>query len=329
MQILQGLSGLRQIPSGSVLSVGNFDGLHRGHDRLLRMANAMKQNGSATSIAIVTFEPHPLTVLRPELAPPRLTPPLLKQSLLTNAGVDDLVILAPTSEVLNLTAEEFWRIVRDEVRPAHMIEGHSFTFGRGRGGNIDKLKQWAADSPVKLDIIDPVSVPLLDLQIVEVSSSLIRWLLANGRARDAAICLGRPYVLEGSVIKGHQRGRALGVPTANLQVAEQLIPADAVYAGRAKVGDTIYPAAVSIGTMPTFGDNARQVEAHLIGFNGDLYNQVLRVELIDWLRDQRRYASLDALKDQLTQDIEVASQRAKIDPSRTIAKSSLSVSSRD
>src|SRR5258708_32007581 len=192
MQMLEGLSGLREVGAGKLLPVGNFDGCHRGHDRLLRMAGALKQQGQANGVAIVTFEPHPLTVLRPELAPPRLTPPQMKQSMLAEAGVDHLVTLAPTQEVLNLSAEEFWRILRDEVRPAHMIEGRSFNFGKNRGGTIDKLKKWAADSPVKLDIIDPVSVPLLNLQIVEVSSSLIRWLLAHGRVRDAASCLGRP-----------------------------------------------------------------------------------------------------------------------------------------
>src|SRR5437667_6929868 len=123
MQTLQGLKGLRRTPAGAVLSVGNFDGLHRGHEQLLRMAAAIRQDGAASGVAIVTFEPHPLTVLRPALAPPRLTPPALKEALLAEAGVDHLVVLAPTPEVLNLTAEAFWAILRDEVRPAHLIEG--------------------------------------------------------------------------------------------------------------------------------------------------------------------------------------------------------------
>src|SRR5437016_4229095 len=162
MEILEGLPGLRQLPPGTVLSVGNFDGLHRGHELLLRNAAALKQSGQASAVAIVTFEPHPLTVLRPDLAPPRLTPPLLKQSLLAAAGVDHLVILPPAPQVLNLTAEDFWHILRDEVRPAHMIEGRSFTFGKNRGGNIGKLKEWAAGSPIKLDILEPVTVALLN-----------------------------------------------------------------------------------------------------------------------------------------------------------------------
>lgn len=319
MRILEGLSGLRQVPPGTVLSVGNFDGIHRGHDRLLRMAAALKQAGEATGVTVVTFEPHPLTVLRPELAPPRLTPPALKQALLDAAGVDHLVILAPTPEVLNLTAEDFWHVLRDEVRPMHMIEGRSFTFGKGRGGTIEKLRQWAADSPVKLDILDAVSVPLLNLQIVEVSSSLIRWLLSHGRVRDAAICLGRPYVLQGPVVKGHQRGRSIDMPTANLRCDDQFIPADGVYSGRVTIDGVPHAAAVSIGTMPTFGENARQVETHLLNFSGDLYGRTLRVELLDWIREQLKYPDLDALKAQLARDLAEISERRVRDIAQPIA----------
>ena len=173
---------------------------------------------------------------------------------------------------------------------------------------------------MNLGIVEAVSVPLLGLQIVQVSSSLIRWLLSHGRVRDAAICLGRPYVLEGPVIKGQQRGRTIGVPTANLQCADQLIPADGVYAGRVMVEAIVYPAAVSIGTMPTFGDNQRQIEAHLIGFDGDLYDRTIRVELVDWIRDQRKFGDIDGLKTQLTKDLMESSRRRFLEPARPIAQ---------
>src|SRR5690606_33962322 len=124
--------------------------------------------------------------------------------------------LPPTPDVLNLAAEDFWAILRDEVRPTDLVEGGNFTFGRGRGGTMERLRQWSAGSSVRLQEVGPVEVVLMDLRIVPVSSSLIRWMLANGRVRDAAICLGHPYVLEGVVIQGSQRGRTLGVPTANL-----------------------------------------------------------------------------------------------------------------
>jgi riboflavin kinase/FMN adenylyltransferase len=251
-------------------------------------------------------------VLRPEQAPPRLTPPDLKRELLAAAGVDDLVVLPPVPEVLGLSAEAFWHLLRDEARPAHLVEGESFNFGKGRGGTIERLREWAAGTGVNLHVVEPVQVPLLDLQVVAVSSSLARWLLAWGRVRDAAICLGRPYVLEGAVVKGHQRGRTIGMPTANLDCAAQLVPADGVYAARCEVEGRTYPVALSIGTLPTFGDNARQVEAHLIGFQGDLYGHTLRVEVLDWVREQWKFKGIDALKQQMARDLRYATERSTL-----------------
>jgi riboflavin kinase/FMN adenylyltransferase len=318
MELRQGLSGLRAVPAGAVLSVGNFDGIHLGHRRLLELAASLRAADDGR-IAVVTFEPHPLTVLRPELAPPRLTPPAVKQQLLEAAGVDDYVILPPAPEVLNLTAEAFWKILRDETRPRHMIEGGTFTFGKGRGGTIDRLREWSAGSGIELHILEPVEVALLDLAIAPVSSSLIRWLLAHGRVRDAAICLGRPYALRGEVIEGFKRGRQLGVPTANLACADQLVPADGVYAGRCTIEGRTYAAAVSIGNLPTFAERAHQIEAHLIGFSGDLYGRTIEVELIDWLREQWKFTSIDALKQQIGRDlVEVQDRAGPIENTREV-----------
>jgi riboflavin kinase/FMN adenylyltransferase len=320
MQILEGLDGLRRLPEGTVLSVGNFDGFHLGHQEILRRARLLRERaGDGAKLAVVTFEPHPLTVLKPELAPPRLTPPGFKQSLLRAAGVDQLVILPPDPAVLDLTAEDFWAILRDEVKPTHMVEGQSFNFGRGRTGTIDKLREWAAQSDVKLTVVEPVEVALLDFTIVPVSSSFIRWLLARGRVRDAAICTGRPYLLEGQVVRGHQRGRGIGVPTANVRTEGQLVPGDGVYVGRAHLDGVTRAAAVSIGTMPTFGDHRRQVEVHLIGFDGDLYGKTLAVEFVDWVREQWKFKSVEALKRQLARDIAFCAERASVNPTIPVA----------
>ena len=319
MNFLTGLSGLRQLPPGSVVSIGNFDGVHRGHAAILRAVRDLRRSAPSGRLAVVTFEPHPLTVLRPGRAPPRVTPAGRKQELVRAAGADDYVVLPPVPEVLDLTAERFWEILRDEVRPAHLVEGESFTFGKGRGGTVARLRDWAAGTGVSLHVVPPVGVPLLDMQLAPVSSSLIRWLIGQGRVRDAGICLGRAYALEGEVIKGHQRGRTIGVPTANLDCPGQMIPADGVYAGRATVNGQTYPVALSIGTMPTFaGDNRRQIEAHLIGFAGDLYGKVLRVEVTDWVRDQRKYPGLDALKAQMSRDLAYCIERARVDAGRAI-----------
>ena len=159
---------------------------------------------------------------------------------------------------------------------------------------------------------------LLNLAIVPVSSSLIRWLLGNGRVRDAAICLGRSYALEGEVVEGHQRGRTFDVPTANLKTDDRVIPADGVYSGRTVVDGVTYPAAVSIGLLPTFGDSARQIEAHLIGYSGNLYGRTLRIELTDWLREQRKYIGLEPLLRQIEEDVRQTTARVAMRPETPI-----------
>jgi riboflavin kinase / FMN adenylyltransferase len=322
MEVLDGIDGLRRLAPGGVISVGNFDGLHRGHAEILRRARELRdgaRDSGGAKLAVVTFEPHPLTVLRPEAAPPRLSSATFKRELIEAAGADVLVVLPPSHEVLDLAAEDFWAILRDVVRPAHMVEGESFNFGKGRRGTVPRLREWAAASPVELHIVPPLAVPLLDMQLVPVSSSLIRWLLSQGRVRDAGICLARTYVLEGTVVEGFRRGRTIGVPTANLACGHQLVPADGVYAGRCTVAGRTYPVALSIGTMPTFeGRNPRQVEAHLMGFDGDLYGQTIRVEIADWVREQRKFNGLDALKAQMARDLAYCAERAGVDAGRAI-----------
>jgi len=319
MRILEGIDSLRQLPHGAVLSIGNFDGVHRGHQRLLERCRELQAESNAPASVVVTFEPHPLTVLRPKLAPRRLTSPERKRELLRAAGLDVLVVLPPSQEVLNLTAEQFWQLIRDGARPSHLVEGSSFYFGKGRGGTIEKLREWTAEGPIRLHVVDAVKVPLLNLQVVPVSSSVVRWFIEQGRVRDAAICLGRAYELEGTIVRGAARGRELGFPTANFQCVDQLIPADGVYAGRCQVDGRRWPAAVSIGTNPTFGDNPRTVEAHLIGFSGDLYGRTLRLELLDWQRDQRTFAGIEALKEWIAADVRETLGRVDRDPARAVA----------
>lgn len=322
MNLHEGLDGLRNLAPGSIMSIGNFDGVHRGHQHLLSLGRELRDATPGARLVVVTFEPHPLTVLRPHAVPPRLSTPPMKQRLLAAEGVDDLVILPPTPEVLDLSAEQFWAILRDEVHPAHLVEGDNFNFGKGRAGTIDKLREWSAGSGVTLHVIDEIEVALLDLSIVDVSSSIIRWLLGHGRVRDAAICLGRAYALEGGVVEGDKRGRTIGFPTANLRSAEQLIPGEGVYAGRVTLDGATFPAAVSIGTNPTFDGTRRQVEAHLLGFDGDLYGRTLELEFVDWIRDQMRFSGVDALKAQIARDIHVVVRSAALEPQRPVATAS-------
>jgi len=319
MEKVEGLDGLRQTVGGGVLTVGNFDGMHRGHLAIIDEARRIARERGA-KVTLVTFEPHPLTVLRPDAVPPRLTPAPMKQALIERAGVDRLVSLAPYPEVLSMTARRFWEMVRDEVRPVAWVEGDSFSFGKGAAGTVEQLMDWSKGTSVGVHIVPPRQVVLMDMQIVAVSSTLARFLLMEGRLRDAAIVLGRAYALAGNVVHGQHRGRTIGFPTVNLDCGDQLIPADGVYAGRCTVGDTTFAAAVNIGAAPTFGDTARTVEAHLIGFSGDLYGQTLELELLDFIRDQRKFAGVDALRRQLTHDMRTAAGMRDFDPTRSLAR---------
>lgn len=299
----EGLDGLRSLPPGSVVTIGNFDGVHIGHQHILSTCDKLRSASPSGKVAVVTFEPHPLTVLKPEVAPPRLTTPATKRRLIASLGVDEYVVLAPTPDVLGLSAEAFWAILKDDARVAHLVEGDSFTFGKSRGGTIAKLREWSQGTGVSLHIVEPIEAAMMDQQIAPVSSSLVRFLVDAGRMRDATACLGRPYQLEGPVVKGHQRGRTIGIPTANMDCGDLLVPADGVYAARCRIGDRVYPVALSIGTMPTFGQNQRQVEAHLLEFSGDLYGQSLEVEVVDWVREQWKLPGIEALKSQIAKDV--------------------------
>jgi riboflavin kinase/FMN adenylyltransferase len=318
MRVLHGLDGLRATASGAVLSVGNFDGVHRGHHKLLAEARARADRANAP-LAVATFEPHPLTVLNPSVAPPRLTPLPSKTKLLEALGVDELIVLPPTPDVLNTTAEEFWSILRDTIRTTHLFEGETFTFGKGRGGTIARLREWAARDHVGLTIVPPQEAVLPDFTVVPVSSTLVRWLLGHGRARDASVLLARPYTLRGEVVKGFQRGRTIDVPTANLKCEDQMIPIDGVYAARCTLDGTTYATALSIGTLPTFGEHQRQVEGHLIGFSGDLYGRTIEIDVVDWIREQVKFTSIDALKAQIAHDVATTKRRSSVDRSRQVA----------
>ncbi|HEX8340726.1 MAG TPA: riboflavin biosynthesis protein RibF [Tepidisphaeraceae bacterium] len=300
MRVNEGISALRQRRESAVLSIGNFDGVHAGHRAIIERMKSLAAGGP---LVIATFEPHPLTVLNPAKSLSRLTPFGLKKRLLADIGIDELIVLPPTPEVLGLTAEAFWQLLRDETRPAHIVEGHSFNFGKDRAGTIERLREWAAGSPVTVHQIECMGRQLVGGGHVEVSSSVVRALLGEGRVEDAAICLDRPYRLTGRVVRGFGRGRTIGVPTANLDCGDGLIPADSVYAARCAIDGRPYAVALSIGSTPTFEQARLQVEAHVLDFEGDLYDQSLEVDLLRHLRGQTKYLSTDALVAQIRHDL--------------------------
>ncbi len=269
---------------GGAVTVGNFDGVHRGHAALAATVRdqAAKVGGPAV---VLTFDPHPRDLLRPDLAGPPLTTADDRARLLHEAGADHVVVLRTTRDLLHLTATEFFtQVLRERLAVKAMAEGRSFGFGHNREGNIDTLTELCRGAGIPLTVVPPVVV-----DGGEASSRRVRACLLRGDIEEAAKVLGRPYRLHGTTAVGRRRGRTLGFPTANLEPLFNVAPGDGVYAVRVFFGEERWPGAANIGPNPTFGENARKVEVHLIGFRGDLYGRALALDFVRRLRDTRPF----------------------------------------
>lgn len=304
MKVVSGLEALDPPLVHSVLTVGNFDGVHRAHQQLLAQAGLFAANTSGP-VTVLTFEPHPLTIVDSAHAPQRLSTVDQKLALLFDAGADIVVLARSEPVLLAIEAERFIEeVIIRKFHPTHIVEGPSFGFGRGRKGTPELLRRVAPRFDCEVHIVEPVTVQIEEGETLMVSSSLVRRLLSEGKVRRAALCLGRPYTLIGTVTDGDRRGRDIGFPTANLAVSDQLVPGDGVYAGRASASDRSYLAAISIGHAPTFAGVDRRVEAHLLDFAGDLYGQSIQLGFERRLREQRTFDSPEELAGQLHRDVE-------------------------
>jgi riboflavin kinase / FMN adenylyltransferase len=283
------------------VAIGNFDGVHLGHARIVERLRARAKQVGGPAI-VFTFDPHPVRLLRPEHAPPPLTWTDRKAELLSQLGVDAMLAYPTDDALLALSPQEFFsRIVRESLAAKAMVEGPNFYFGRSRAGTIDVLRGLCEKSGISLDIVEPLQVSG-DF----VSSSRVRKLIQAGDVSAAAELLTQPYRIRGMVTHGAARGAKLGFPTANLDAIDTLLPALGVYAGRAVLPDRLWPAAINIGPNPTFGEQAVKVEVHLIGFSGSLYGQPIEVDFVSRLRDIRRFTGALELKSQLKDDIAAA-----------------------
>ncbi|SRR5579875_1036112 len=283
------------------VSIGNFDGVHRGHAALLAQLRRQADAFGGPAVAL-TFDPHPVELLRPDQAPPRLTTTEDRSQLLLGLGADHVLVLRATREMLGLRAADFFaEVIQKRLRARALVEGTNFGFGRGREGNVAMLAELCKSAGIGLTVVPPVI-----LDGIEVSSSRIRVALTSGNVREAAALLGRPYRLHGQVGSGQRRGQKLGFPTANLEQMLTLIPGDGVYAVRVSHEGTMWPGAANIGPNPTFSENVRKVEIHLIGFQGDLYGKSLAADFLERLRDTRPFKDRAELIEQLRHDIEQA-----------------------
>ncbi len=298
MQLFHTLTELPAAARGGAVSVGNFDGVHRGHARLAEhlVAQAHSLGGPAV---IFTFDPHPIRILRPEAAPPPLNWSQRKAALLGELGVDFVVSYPTDRALLSLSAAEFFdQILLQGLGARGVVEGPNFFFGRNREGDITRLGQLCAAGDVRLKVIAP------ELTGGEwISSSRIREAIQRGDVQQAAAWLTRPYRIRGQVIVGAQRGTTLGFPTANVDAIDTLSPAPGVYAARAYTQTGVWPAAVNIGANPTFGEEHVKFETHLIDFSGDLYGQTLEVEFVARLRETQPFPSVAELQRQLQMDV--------------------------
>lgn len=302
IEVFHGLERFAAPLSGVVLTIGNFDGVHRGHARLIERARAVAERWAAP-LTGMTFHPHPLAVLAPERTPAPLTTLAEKLALLERCGVARCIVVRSEPAFLAQQADDFLASLVAHCRPRALIEGPDFNFGRGREGSIETLRRNAARWGYEVHIVDAFHCSELPAAPT-IRSSSIRQALLDGRIAEATAMLGRPYRIVGIVGGGAGRGAGLGFPTANLEGIVHLLPQQAVYAAAAQLetGD-LYVAAVNIGPQPTFGQEASRVEAYLLDFTGTLHGRRVGLHFLARLRKQVRFASVPELVAQLRRDV--------------------------
>lgn len=287
-----------------VLALGNFDGLHRGHVKIVERIQRGALERAGTSV-VLTFDPHPPRVLRPDKAPALLMTKAQKLEALARAGVQGGAVVRFTPAMSQWEPEAFVRTVLVEwLRVAEVWVGADFLFGRNRSGNFTLLKSLGAQYGFRAEKIDPIRY-----KDFVVSSTRIRRLVSEGRVDEAGALLGHHYAVDGLVVEGAKRGREIGFPTANLATDNELIPPHGVYATAVTVDGAFYPSVTNIGQRPTFGDQlATTIEAHLIGRTLDLYGKTVRLAFVQRLRDERKFPDLEALQDQIAADVRRAAR---------------------
>jgi riboflavin kinase / FMN adenylyltransferase len=285
-----------------VLALGNFDGLHRGHMKIIERVRRVASERGATAVAM-KFDPHPPRVVRPDKAPPLLMTKTQRLEALERADLDGVAVVRFTPELSRWDPETFVRAVLVEwLHVAEVWVGANFLFGHDRAGNFSSLRALGGRYGFRAEKIDPVRY-----KDFVVSSTRIRRLISEGRVDEAGALLGHPYTIDGTVVEGSHRGRELGFPTANLATGNELVPPHGVYATTVRLDGVIYPSITNVGVRPTFDEEPRTViETHLLDVERDLYGRTLRLGFVQRLRDERRFESVDLLKAQVGADVQKA-----------------------
>jgi riboflavin kinase / FMN adenylyltransferase len=298
MERLEGGSAVPAPYRGGIVALGNFDGFHLGHQAVVGRA-VERARSEGRPVLVATFDPHPVRYFRPDVPPFRLTTLGQRERLFAAAGADAMLVFRFGEELASTTAEDFVGVwLGKRIGAAGVVTGEDFTFGKGRGGNISVLRELGAAIGMSVDAVGPVadgSEP--------VSSSRIRDALRAGDCATATRLLTRPFAIEGIVEHGDKRGRQLGYPTANLSLGKYLRPRYGIYAVRGRLPDgEVLSGVANLGVRPTFDPPKELLEPYFIDWFGELYGQCIEVELVEHLRDERRFDSLEALKEQMRQD---------------------------
>jgi riboflavin kinase/FMN adenylyltransferase len=297
MSVEEELSRL-SLDKDTILTIGVFDGVHLGHKHLLAKLIERARQLNLLS-GVVTFDPHPQKLLSPKTELPFLTSLEQRKTLLKNQGVAAVIVLPFTQELAQLSAREFVVLLKDHLRLRELVIGPDFTLGRDREGKVSTLRKLGEDMGFRVTVVPPVRV---NGEIV--SSTAIREALAVGNLERVRILIGRPFTLQGKVICGESRGAKLDYPTANLEIEpEQALPAEGVYATWAYFASRVYESVTNIGRRPTFGGEKSVVEVYVLGYRGNLYGQVLKIDIMERLRSEKQFSSVEALKEQIAEDV--------------------------
>ena len=290
-----------QTGSGTCVTIGNFDGVHVGHQTLIKTLNQRAKQKGLFSV-VFTFDPHPMSVIAGQ-TPPFITQTQQKLELLQKLQPDYVLCLNFTQEIANLSPEDFVEIyLVNGLNTKDLIIGHDYTFGKGRRGNFELLQQLGETHGFNVEQLQAI---IKDADVV--SSTRIRTLIQEGKVEQAEPLLGRRYQVSGKVITGQKRGGPLlGIPTANLELKDELVPKSGVYAVWAEYEGNAYPAVANVGHNPTFGEEALSVEVHICNFTQDIYNQELRIDFVKRLREEKKFSGIDELLTQIHADIQQA-----------------------